>query len=295
MQISLTGATGFLGRYVVDSLLAAGHSLRCSYRDGSDRSDFPANGIEWIEAELGDSRAAERLVAGSDALVHAALWHPAGGFQGGEGDVVEFAERNVIGSLQLFEAARTAGVGRVVFVSTCAVHDRILNDRPLDETHPLWPHSHYGAHKAALEAFVSSFAFGHGLSICAIRPTGIYGVATPPEQSKWWDLVRRVAAGESVECRGGGKEVHVADVAAAITTLLTASGVEGNSYACYDRYISRFEVAEIAKELSGSRATILGEASSPKNQIETKRIRDLGVRFGGTERLRSTIAELLQS
>lgn len=295
MHLSLTGATGFLGRYVADFLLAAGHTLRCSYRQGSDRSGFPDAGIEWVEAELGDLAGAERLVSGSDALVHSALWHPAGGFQGGEGDVVEFAERNVIGSLQLFEAARKAGVQRVVFVSTCAVHDRILDDRPLDETHPLWPTSHYGAHKAALEAFVSSFAFGHGLSICAIRPTGIYGVATPPEQSKWFELIRQVAAGETVECRGGGKEVHVADVAAAIGTLLTAAGVEGQSYACYDRYISQYEVATIAKEISASGATIIGEASAPKNQIETKRIRGLGVRFGGTERLRSTIEQLVGS
>lgn len=295
MHVSLTGATGFLGRYVVDSLLAAGHSLRCAYREGSDRSQFPTTGIEWVEAELGDRPAAERLVAGTDALVHSALWHPGGGFIGGEEDVVAFAERNVIGSLQLFEAARLAGVQRVVFVSTCAVHDVILNDRPLDETHPLWPRSHYGAHKAALEAFVSSFALGHGLSICAIRPTGIYGIAKPPENSKWFDLIRRVAGGETVECRGGGKEVHVADVAAAIGTLLTASGVDGHSYACYDRYISQYEVATIAKELSGSGATIHGEASAPKHEIETTRIRQLGVSFGGTARLRSTIEQLLRS
>ncbi len=51
---------------------------------------------------------------------------------------------------------------RFVFISTCAVHDVILADRPLDEAHPLWPKSHYGAHKAALEKFVHSYGLGQG-------------------------------------------------------------------------------------------------------------------------------------
>lgn len=295
MKISLTGATGFLGRYLVDSLHSAGHSLRCSHRAGSDRTGLPQRDLEWVQAELGDRKAAEELVDGTDALVHAALWRPGEGFRGAEGDVVEFAERNVIGSLQLFEAARRAGVSRVVFVSTCAVHEEILDDRPLDETHPLWPRSHYGAHKAALEAFVSSYARGESLSICAIRPTGIYGLAHRAEESKWYELVHRVAAGESVRCQGGGKEVHAADVAGAIETLLAAADVGGQSFACYDRYVSEYEVASIAKELSGSDASVEGEAKTPKHQIETTRIRNLGVTFGGTERLRSTVDQLLQA
>lgn len=295
MKISLTGATGFLGRYLVDSLHSAGHSLRCSHRAGSDRTGLPQRDLEWVQAELGDRKAAEELVDGTDALVHAALWRPGEGFRGAEGDVVEFAERNVIGSLQLFEAARRAGVARVVFVSTCAVHEEILDDRPLDETHPLWPRSHYGAHKAALEAFVSSYARGESLSICAIRPTGIYGLAHRAEESKWYELVRRVAAGETVRCQGGGKEVHAADVAGALKTLLTAADVSGQSFACYDRYVSQYEVASIAKELSGSDASVEGEAKTPKHQIDTTRIRNLGVTFGGTERLRSTVDQLLQA
>lgn len=295
MKISLTGATGFLGRYVIDSLHAAGHSLRCSHRAGSDLSGFPETNLEWVEAELGDRQAAGSLVNGTDALVHAALWRPGDGFRGSEGDVVEFAQRNVIGSLQLFDAARRAGLRRVVFVSTCAVHEEILDDRPLDETHPLWPRSHYGAHKAALEAFVSSYARGDSLSICAIRPTGIYGLARRAADSKWYDLVRRVAAGETVRCQGGGKEVHAADVAGAIKILLAADDVDGKSFACYDRYISQFEVAITAKEISGSDAKIEGGAKTPKHQIDTARIRSLGVTFGGTDRLRATIEQLLNA
>ena len=69
-----------------------------------------------------------------------------------------------MGSIRLIEAARQQqGLSGFVYLSTCAVHDKILNDRPLDEQHPLWAKSHYGAHKAAVEKFVHSF--GHRLRI----------------------------------------------------------------------------------------------------------------------------------
>jgi len=212
---------------------------------------------------------------------------------GGEGDLLEFVQKNLVGSLQLIEAARAAGVGRFVYISTCAVHDKILDDRPLDETHPLWPMSHYGAHKGAIEKFVHSYGFGHGYPICAVRPTGVYGAARPIESSKWFDLVQAVVRGEEVHCNRGGKEVHAADVAKAASLLLTAEGITGEAYNCYDRYVSQYEVAEMAKEISGSSAKITGERTQPKHQIVTDKIRKLGMTFGGEPLLRQTIEQLV--
>ena len=215
--------------------------------------------------------------------MHAALDHPGGGFRGEEGDLLAFAEANVMGTLRLIEAARNAGVGRFIFISTCAVHDRILPDRPLDETHPLWMSNHYGAHKAAIEAFVHSFGFGHGWPICALRPTGIYGLAHPARNSKWYSLVRDVAEGKPVECRRGGKEVHARDVARAVEILLSAdtSRIAGEAFNCYDRYVSDLEVATIARDLSGSEAEVRGEPTAPRNQIETGKLGALGMTYGG--------------
>lgn len=297
MKIALTGATGFLGRATVDRLTAAGHELRCWFRPTSDRSGFEAHDrhITWVEGDLSTPASAARLVDGCDAVVHSALDRPSRGFMGAEGDVPSFVERNVVGSLRLIEEARAARVGRFVFVSTCAVHDVILDDRPLDEAHPLWPRSHYGAHKAAIEAFVHSYGFGAGYPICAIRPTGIYGLARPASDSKWFDLVGKVVRGEAVTCRGGGKEVHVADVARAIEILLTAEGIAGQSYACYDLYVSSYDVATIAREISGSASRIIGEPTRPKHEIVTDKIRALGMRFGGRPLLERTIRELVDA
>ncbi len=297
MKIAVTGATGFLGRYLVSHLVSLGHTCRCWHRSASNREGFEAwaEQIQWVPGELADVRAGHELVAGCDAVVHAALYHPGGGFRGGEGDLLEFAERNLLGSLQLVEAARAAEVPRFVFISTCAVHEKILDDRPLDEAHPLWATSHYGAHKAAIEKFIHSYGLGQGYAICALRPTGIYGVARPIEVSKWFPLVQAVARGEDVHCRRGGKEVHAADVARSVEILLQADGIAGQAYNCYDRYVSEHEVATIARELSDSPSRILGELTSPKHQIVTAKLRALGMKFGGRPLLVETVRRMLEA
>jgi nucleoside-diphosphate-sugar epimerase len=301
MRIAVTGATGFLGHYVVRELAGAGHTPRCWYREGSDRGGLgtAADAVEWLPGQLGDAAAARELVRGADALVHAALlWEgPRNRGRGSHGDPGAFFGVNLTGSLQLFQAAFEAGVPRCVFVSTCAVHEIILPDRPLDETHPLWPTSHYGAHKAALEAFVHSYGLGQGWPVCALRPTGIYGLAHPPADSRWYGLVGQVLHGEPVSTPKGGKEVHAADVARAIDLLLNADAqaVAGQSYNCYDLYVAEEHVARLAKELTHSPSEIADLNRGPKNQIDTRKLRSLGMTFGGEPLLRRTVQELVEA
>ena len=294
MRIAVTGATGFVGRYIANHLAEQGHQLRCWHRETRDRAGFDQVGdLEWLEGDLGDPLSTNSLVDGCDAVVHAALYRPGTGFRGAEGDLIEFVQKNVVGTVALIEAARRAGVGRFVYISTCAVHEKILDDRPLDEAHPLWSTSHYGAHKAAIEKFIHSYGLGEGYPICALRPTGVYGVTRPIQNSKWFDVVAAVVRGETVQCVRGGKEVHAADVAKAVGILLTADGIAGEAFNCYDRYVSELDVATLAKELSGSNSQIVGESKQPKHQIVTDKIRALGMEFGGATLLRETVAKLV--
>jgi nucleoside-diphosphate-sugar epimerase len=301
MRIAVTGATGFVGRYLVRRLTAAGHQLRCWYRVGSDRSDFDreTSSVEWLPGQLGEASAARDLVRGADAVVHGAVqWEgPRNRGRGSHGASDVFSGVNLAGSLQLFQAAFEAGVPRCVFLSTCAVHEVILDDRPLDETHPLWPTSQYGAHKAALEAFISSYGPGQGWPICALRPTGIYGLAHPPQASRWFELVGQVVRGERIESARGGKEVHADDVARAVELLLVADAktIAGQAFNCYDLYVAEEQVARFAKELTGSRSEIAQINRGPKHQIDTRKIRALGMTFGGEMLLRQTVAELVQA
>jgi nucleoside-diphosphate-sugar epimerase len=301
MRVAVTGATGFLGRYLVRHLANAGHHLRCWHRPDSDLTGFDASAaaIEWLPGQLGDEAATVELVRGADAVVHSAVqWEgPRTRGRRSHGAAGVFFGVNLTGSLQLYQAARAAGVARFVFLSTCAVHEVILDERPLDEAHPLWPTSHYGAHKAALEAFVHSYGLGQGWPICALRPTGIYGLAHPPQASRWFDLVGQVLRGEPVASARGGKEVHAADVARAVELLLTADAraVAGQSFNCYDLYVAEEQVARIARELTGSASAVSDLNRGPKYQIDTKKLRGLGMSFGGEGLLRRTVAQLVEA
>ncbi|MGY8766856.1 MAG: NAD-dependent epimerase/dehydratase family protein [Pirellulales bacterium] len=296
MHIAITGGTGFVGRYLIQQAAQAGHSLKCWYRSDKTRNQFEEyqDQIDWVPGNLDNHASMTDLLEGCDAVIHSAVWRPGTKFQGDEGNLVTFSKINIVGTLALIEAARAAGVGRFVFLSSAAVHDRILDDRALDEKHPLWSHSHYGAYKAAVEKFVHSLGYGHGYEICSLRPTNVYGVANPPSKSKWFGLVKSVVQGKTLEVAKGGKQVHVQDVANAALMLLEADSIAGEAYNCYDQYISEYDVAHLAKRISGSTSQIIGQQMSPKNQIETNKIRAMGMRFGGTEILESTIEQLVK-
>jgi nucleoside-diphosphate-sugar epimerase len=301
MRIAITGGTGFLGRYIIRELAAKQHQLRCWHRPTSDRSGLEdcADQIDWQEGQLGNVAATQELVRGVDAVVHAALqWERSssdGRRTSGDSNLMEFLDKNLLGSLRLFHEARNAGVKRFVFISTCAVHEVILPDRPLDETHPLWPSKHYGAHKAALEKFVHSYGLGQGWPICALRPTGIYGLGHPPSTSRWYDLIGQVVRGESVRSERGGKEVHARDVARAVNLLLNANekDIVGRAFNCYDLYVAEQTVAQIARRLSGSKSEIADLNRGPKNQIQTGAIRALGMTFGGEALLEESVGQLV--
>ena len=296
MKVAVTGATGFLGRYIVRELLSSGCEVKAWKREGSDISDLGGK-IEWIYGELNSSEeSSSELLADTDCVVHAALYRPGKSFRGEEGEIVNFLEKNLIGTIRLIEAARDQNVGKFIFISTCAVHEKILEDRELDEAHPLWPKSHYGAHKAAIEKFIHSYGLGMGYPICSLRPTGIYGIAHPPGESKWYEIVRAIACGETVVCSKGGKEVHVSDVAKAVKLLIDTPSEKliGEAFNCYDQYISEWDIATITKRLTNSNATITGEQTQPKHQISTKKLEALGMKFRGAPLLENTIEALLR-
>jgi len=318
MDIAVTGGTGFLGRYIVNRFLSAQHGCRCWTRPESDRGGFHGGGqgITWIAGGLHEPDSIAPLIEGVGAVVHAGLYRPpwGDGHRGAQTDIAEFVQINVVGTLQLIQAARRAGIERFVFISTCGVHDVILDDRPLDEAHPLWPLSHYGAHKAAIEKFVHSFGLPHvpdpaavrthkhlaakdAWAICSLRPVGTYGLRRPAERGKWHGVVRDVIAGAPIDDPSGGKEVHAQDVAAAVDLLLHADPltIAGQSYNCCDFYVAAQEVAQIAKTLTGSASQIASTNRGPRHQIDSSKLQALGMQFSGRPRLEQYVGELIEA
>jgi nucleoside-diphosphate-sugar epimerase len=294
VRVAVTGASGYVGRFIVAELLARGVEVRAWARTSTDRSGFTGP-VAWVEGGLREPGSIGPLIDSVDAVVHAAFEHLPGRYRGGEGDDLDgFLAANLTGSLTLMRRAREAGVGRFVFLSSRAVYGRRVAGRALDEDHPVFPDTHYGAMKAAVEAFVASW--GRDWQVCALRPTGVYGLAHPVRRSKWYGLVEAVLAAQAYPNARGGTEVHGSDVARAVWLLLTAPEVGGQVYNCSDLYVADRDVALIVQRLTGVAGPLPEPpASPPSNVMETGRLRALGMMFGGRALLERAVAELVEA
>lgn len=296
MKIALTGATGFVGNALLHHFLSTGHSVQAWFR--GDPPSFTHPKLTWVKGSLNCSEATQELLSGTDTLIHAAVYRPSrSNFQADISDLPSYLQTNLMGSILLFETARKRALERVIFFSTCAVHEHILEDRALDENHPCTPSSHYGAHKAALEQFVQSYAHTSSLSICALRPCGVYGLRPVVAETKWYPLIKAIQRGEEVHASHGGKIVHVEDVVKATETLLQSPPevTSGNIYNCCDRYVSDYDVAVMTHELLESEQRIHGSPKTSKHSIQSSRLEALGFKFQGLQGVRELIRDVLES
>ena len=285
MRIAVTGATGHVGRFVVADLLARGHAVKAWARPASDRSGF-AGAIDWIAGGLDRPGSERALVAGADALVHAAFQHVAGRYRGGEGDdAAGFMAANRDGSLRLLDAAAAAGVPRVVFLSSRAVYGSRLWDRPLDEAHPARPDTLYGAYKLEIEQALAARAAGRAWA--SLRSTGVFGLRRPLALSKWFEVVRASLEGEVPPSRGG-TEVAGADLARAVRILLEAEPamVARRVFNVSDVYVTHRAVTRLAGGVLAPRS------GPPTGLMQTDRLQALGWRPQGWAGVRATVRAL---
>lgn len=295
MIAAVTGATGYVGRFILERLLAEGVTVRAWRRPSSDLRFMP-EGVEWIAGDLESEAGIAGLVGGADMLVHAALQHAPGRYRGGEaGDLARYLKVNVSGSLALLAAAHEAGVGRCVVLSSRAVFGRSGPGAAVTDDAPVSPDTHYGASKVALEAFVQSWG-AEGWPVAALRPTGVYGMIAPPERSKWFGIVAAVLRGEPVEPRAG-TEVHGRDVAEAVWRLLRADpeAVAGRAFNCSDIVVSTRDIVALAHGLAGVEGPLPASAPAPAGIMRCDGLARLGVRFGGRALLEKTVAELVEA
>ena len=168
MKALVTGGGGFLGRAVIERLLARGDDARSFAR--GDYPELRQAGVEVIRGDLGDADALRRAVRGCDLVIHTAA-------KVGVTVAYEpFRRTNVDGTRNVIDACRTEGVERLVYTSSPSVVFAGDDLENVDESLPYPEHryAHYAATKAEAERMVLA-ANGASLRTVSLRPHLIWG------------------------------------------------------------------------------------------------------------------------
>jgi nucleoside-diphosphate-sugar epimerase len=166
MVWAISGGAGFLGLHLARRLLADGHSVRSLDLVPLAEPELERE-VEELRGDVRDPRAAGRLAEAADVLVHAAAALPIRGSGG------EIRSVNVDGTATLLAAAREAGVGRAILVSSTAVYG-IPETHPINEDSPLHGVGDYGRSKIEAEQVARAFA-NRGLDVVVLRPKTFIG------------------------------------------------------------------------------------------------------------------------
>jgi UDP-glucose 4-epimerase len=231
MKALITGGAGFIGSNIAKELASRGNDvavlddLSSGYR--SNIQGIP--GVRLIEADIRDQAAVDAAVEGVDAVFHLAA---SVGNKRSIDQPVNDAEINVIGTLRVLEAARKAGVRKIVMSSSAGIFGE-LKTLPIREDHPVEPDSPYGASKLCAEKQGLAYAKLYGMEVVCLRYFNVYG---PSQRFDAYGnvipiFVFQMLRGEPVTIFGDGEQtrdfVNVRDVVLANIRAAMAPGVSG--------------------------------------------------------------------
>ncbi len=216
MNILVTGGAGFIGSHVVDKCLSEGH--RVIVIDDLSTGKVENVNPQAIFHKL-DLRSADLAVIFAREAIDIVIHHAAQmDVRRSVEDPVFDASVNILGSINLLEAARRNRVRKVVFASTGGAIYGEQDYFPADESHPLRPLSPYGISKLAVEKYLYFYYRVYGLTFVALRYANVYG----PRQNSEGEagviaiFTRKLLHGEQPVINGDGNQtrdyVYVSDV-----------------------------------------------------------------------------------
>jgi UDP-glucose 4-epimerase len=252
----VTGGAGFIGSNVVRRLVEDHHQVvvlddLSSGREGNLR---PFETVNFLRGDVRDAPLVQRACTGVDVVFHLAA---SVGHQRSLADPVADAEVNVIGTLRVLEAARRAGVRKIVFSSSAAIFGE-LRTLPIREDHPAEPDTPYGASKLAAEKLCLAYARLYPpLEAVALRYFNVYG------ENQYFDaygnvipiFVHLLLHDRPLVVFGDGEQtrdfVNVRDVAEANVRAATATGVSGAFNVASGTRVTVNTVVEELRAVSG--------------------------------------------
>lgn len=231
MKALITGGAGFIGSNICAALLASGDEVRVldNLSSGHLRNLEGLDGVELLVGDIRDADLMKRAAEGCEVIFHLAasvgnkrsIDHP-----------LEDAEVNAIGTVRMLEAARAAGVRKVVLSSSAGIYGE-LKTLPIAEEHPLAPLTPYGVSKLFSEKQALAYAHVYGLEAICLRYFNVYG---PNQRFDAYGNVIPIFAFNALEGRplrifGDGHQtrdfVNVADVVQANLAAARSQGVVG--------------------------------------------------------------------
>jgi nucleoside-diphosphate-sugar epimerase len=215
--ILVTGGTGFVGRHLVDALLARGEAVRVLTR-GTAPSQRRA-GLEVAVGKFEDAESLQRAARGANIVVHLAASLPLPGVT--DAALHDF---NVAATKAIADAARDNGVALFVHCSSGGVYGDGLSAAPHKESDPPHPETAYERSKLAAERAVVQSLSDTGVSWCILRPAGVYGAGRTATAAFFAEVRRRrlwVHATPNVIVH----PTHVSDVVQVCVRLLDAADV----------------------------------------------------------------------
>lgn len=239
MRVLVTGADGFIGSHLTEALAGAGADVTalCLYNSFDSHGwldEVPAQrflNLTRVRGDVRDAAFVRTLVSAQDVVFHlAALIAIPYSYVAAQ----SYVETNIIGTLNVLEAARAAGIRRVVHTSTSEVYGSAIT-RPISESHPLQGQSPYSASKIGADMMAESFARSFTLPVTILRPFNTFG----PRQSERAvipTIIRQMLDPGCATVKIGDVSTvrdfsFVEDTVAAFLTIGQASGIEyGKAY-----------------------------------------------------------------
>lgn len=227
----VTGGAGFIGSHIVDALLNAGYSVAVIDNLSTGRRENLSPAARFYEVDIRDAAAVSAIFEqespavvshqAAQADVRASVVNPAG-----------YAETNIIGTLNLLQAAKSAGTRKFIFASTGGAVYGNPEELPATERCPTRPLDPYGVSKLACEFYMDTYRRNFGMDYCALRYANVYG---PRQNAKGEAGVVAIFAKGMLDNRdltiwGDGRQsrdfVYVEDVAAAnVAAAQLGSGI----------------------------------------------------------------------
>ena len=256
MNILVTGGAGFIGSHLVRHLLAKGEKVTALDNLSTGLAENLPPEAKLVEMDILDEDLPKVVAAGAfDAIVHLAAQTMV---DTSIKNPLFDTRENLLGTVQVLEAARAANVKRVIFASTAAAYGDVKeDDLPVREAQPTEPMSFYGLSKLSVEKYLEMYRKIYGMEYVVLRFANVYGERQGDggEGGVISIFAKAVAEGRDITIYGDGEQtrdfVYAGDIAEGILAALRTEEVNAAYNLSTQTETSLRELVSLLAEIRG--------------------------------------------